>query len=68
MKRTGKTKSKLYKHVYEVKHGQKSEIGKWIGSIKQRSKKFKKERDAAKWVDLQLIRDGQEPVNILKRV
>lgn len=37
---------------------------------RKKKKMFKKgeERKAAKWVDIQLMRCGREPVNILKRI
>ena len=45
----------------------------YIGSVmidnKQKRKvTFKSEREAAKWVDMQLIIAGKEPKNILKRI
>ncbi len=38
----------------------------WHGIFKN-SKWFDNERDAAKWVDMQLIADGKEPRNVMKR-
>ena len=38
----------------------------WLGRYKN-SKWFDTEREAAKWVDLQLIADGKEPKNVMKR-
>jgi len=35
---------------------------------RQAFKYFEEEKEAAKWIDLQLIKQGKEPVNILKRV
>ena len=38
----------------------------WQGKYKN-SKWFNTEREAAKWVDMQLIADGKEPRNVMKR-
>ncbi len=70
MKRTGKSKSKLYKGVY----WRRSYSGKykyWVaaGSIKGRhfGISAKSEREAALKYDKKMIENGKPPVNILKR-
>lgn len=65
-------KSKKYKNVYSCYYiASKNRIG-FYGQVaingRLRTKHcFWEERDAAKWVDLQLIREGKEPRNILKK-
>ena len=60
--------SDLYKHVYKHQR-KKSLVFRAELSIngKMRRKEHDDEREAAKWVDMQLISAGKEPVNILKR-
>jgi len=58
-------KSKLYKNVY-LEGNVGSDAVTFFGQIgSQRKHGFKTERECAKWVDLQLIRMGKDPVNIL---
>ena len=63
--------SELYKcvRIYKNKKDQsivyKGELNKRNGA--KVSKTSKIELEAAKWVDIEKIKDGQEPVNILKR-
>ena len=64
-------KSKEYKHVYVYQSDTiKNTYYKALVSISGLTKRkgdFKTEIEAAKWVDMTLIRNGKEPVNILKR-
>ena len=62
-----------YKNVYIELHPTRPEKTRYIGQIvidKKQQKKtgFKTEKEAAKWVDIQLIRAGKEPRNILKQI
>lgn len=45
---------------------------KWIGQVYfdgiKKSRIFDAERDAAKWVDIQRIRHGADPINILTKI
>jgi hypothetical protein len=52
---------------------EKKGVNIWISKVNikgvvQQKSGHTTEREAAKWVDLQLIRKGQDPVNILKRI
>jgi len=58
-------KSKIYKHTYKELRSN-GELG-WFGNVwSQKKSGFDNERDCALWVDMQLIRKGKPPVNILK--
>lgn len=52
-----------FKHVTQVTV---EGVLKWQGKIYQTHKYFDKEREAAKWVDIMLIKHGRKPVNVLK--
>lgn len=58
-------KSTKYKYVYQRTTGKASQIGTWKAQVFGRSTKsgFETEEEAAKWVDLQHIREGKDPVN-----
>lgn len=59
-------KSDKYKYVYKLKCVNSANATQlWQGQVSKQKKLFKTEREAAKWVDLQLIAKGREPVNIL---
>ncbi len=65
-------KSETYKNVYKYRYYQRANRIFYYGQLmvngqKQKKSGFTNERDAAKWVDLQLIRAGKEPRNVLKR-
>lgn len=75
--RTPKRNASGYLYVYPhvVSHGSKSNMARmyrlpWKGMIGMGGshihKEFATEREAALWVDKQLIRLGRPPVNILK--
>ena len=60
-----------YKSVYKYKNRVTDSEFKYYGSfvfkgIRKRSKTYNNPRDCAKWVDLELIINGKQPVNILK--
>lgn len=59
--------SDKYKYVslYREKGGDK-EI--WAANIKGHGNRFKTEKEAALWIDKWLIKNGRNPVNILKKV
>lgn len=59
-------KSHNYKHVYEYKEMNGTTV--WATRLGKQRKNFTDEREAAKWVDLQLIRLGKDPVNVLKEI
>ena len=63
------TKAK-YKYVYpfDCKKRYLYYVGRISINGVIKKKMFKKEYDAAKWVDMILIEHGREPVNVLKRV
>ena len=56
--------SKNYYRVYEYLQEGKRTL--WAAQLLGKTKKFKTEREAAKYVDIILIRAGLEPRNILK--
>lgn len=61
-------KSKKYANVNKVRSTTATNIEKaWQGSISGSVRNFATEKEAARWVDLQLIAKGKEPVNILIR-
>ncbi len=55
--------SKVYKNVTKNKRG--DEIV-WRGLVLKKSKCFPTEREAAIYVDMELIKNGKNPINILK--
>jgi hypothetical protein len=57
--------SSKYKYVIKVE-GDRGVI-RWDACVLGYRKYHESEKDAAKWVDLKLIRKGKEPVNILVR-
>ena len=66
-------KKSNYKNVYIGVHPTNTEKNMYISQIvingrRHDKKNFKTEREAAKWVDIQLIRAGKEPRNILKQI
>ncbi len=62
--KNNRSKSDKYKGVFFVNGGQANVTKKWIGRYNRRSAKtFLTEKEAAKWYDLQCIRDGKEPQN-----
>ena len=66
-----KRKSDKYKGVYILaskRLGEDSFRGQVMINGTIRSKSLSTEYEAARWVDLQLIRDGQEPINVLKKI
>ena len=61
-----------YKNVYRFKSKVTDKDFKYFGQVginkvEKKSKHYKSMRDAAKWVDLELIINNKEPRNILKR-
>lgn len=63
-----------YKNVYALnRRTQGRDNLKWLAKYrlkgKQRNKTFPldQEKEAAKWIDIQLIRAGKDPVNILTK-
>ena len=60
-------KSNTYKHVYKTRKSSTGATFIWQGKIGKQGKCFAEERQAAKWVDIQLIRKGKEPVNVMVR-
>ena len=63
MKRIPNSSKYKYVALLELEKGYTS----WQGCVLGKSRHFKTEREAAKWVDLRLIDKGKEPVNILVR-
>ena len=66
-------KSKKYKNVYCSRKTDKNKTIVYFGNIcingvYRKKNFFEKERDAALWVDKQLLIHGKEAVNILKKV
>lgn len=59
-------KSETYKYVAQWLN-EKNEII-WIGMIFGKSKIFKTEQEAAKYIDIILIKNGRKPINILKPI
>ena len=55
--------SDKYKYVRKALKNSRDEV--FTGRVLNKSKTFDKEKDAAKWVDVQLIRAGKKPVNVL---
>jgi len=61
-------KSKKYKNVNKVYSPNSTNLVKqWQGSIYGSVRNFATEKEAARWVDIQLIAKGKEPVNVLMR-
>lgn len=65
-------KSKKYKNVYKYRNYTNANEIFWYGEIHinlvgQKKYGFTDERECAKWVDLQLIRAGKPPKNVLKK-
>ena len=56
-----------YKYVYPTGISLYLRGWEWIGKVNKQSKLFKTELEAARWVDIQLIRLGKKPVNIFKK-
>lgn len=70
-----KVKTTKYFGVCKVKRPhQKWNNLEWQASVKNSKSQrmayryFDNDKDAAKWVDLQLIKQGKDPVNILKKL
>lgn len=61
LKKSGKS---IYKHVSEYKSCNNDIVYVCFGN---KTSKFSDEREAGRFVDLTLIKQGKEPVNILKR-
>lgn len=56
-----------YKGVAKIKTTSKSSLP-WKGTVGSTSKYFATERDAAKWVDIRMIKTGRDPVNVLIKI
>ena len=58
--------SKRYRGVYAYKNFRG--IHSYLGAMHKCGKRFKTEKEAARYVDIVLISLNKEPVNILKRI
>jgi hypothetical protein len=56
-------KKTKYKYVYPLKKRMKGVTHNWTASRNGISKQFEDDLDAAKWIDLGLIKEGKDPVN-----
>ena len=61
------TKSLNYKHVYKRRKKSVRNMAVWYAILGSQRKVFTTERAAARWVDIQLIRKGLDPVNLFKK-
>lgn len=59
--------SSKYTYVYKLSHERKKSTWMFSGCVDGNKKAFKTEIEAAKWVDMQLIRAGKDPVNFFKK-